>query len=1181
MKNMSLYNKIFIIFTVTLLIAISLVGWFGIRSTTDAYVDSVNELSQQNTYALKMEIEKKLEYVPKDALYSTNFYALKKYIVWNNMGEEEKAEKWKQIFSDTLVDFLNTRKDYYKARVIDTDGKEMVSAKYNKSTDSTTLVPYNKLQNKKNRDYVKKTKLLKKGEFYISNINLNMEHGKITKPYIPVIRFATPIIDVNDKLVGIFVTSVYADIVLDIIQSQLNLHKDKKVSYFLLDRDGNYLYNEDKTKRWNPQLKHGFNFNKEFFDISKKFKDNESGVFTYQNKIFSFHKVCPLASLPDNYWYIVSSVDENVALSRLDNFKIIFTIIFLLVILASTLIVRYFVLKITTPLTQVTTQLKALSNGEIQKEHIGYNSNDEIGEIVHSTVKLVNAIETTIKQANAVADGDFTKEIKLLSTNDELGLAIKSMTLRLKEITQLAQNLSFGNYDVKVIAKNSEDKLGLALINMVDYLSNITKIAESIALGELDINYKVKGDNDRLGIAILQMIEYLKTILKQADAISKDDFSNSIEAKSKRDELSLALITMTQKLRDSSIQNKNEIYFSEGIGKFSDSLSGVNNISELSRKAITVASRYIDASSGVIYSYDKDKEELNLVASFAYITRDSLSNSFKLGEGIIGQVALEKEAILIRNIKDDDYIVQSGTTTSKPKEIYAVPLIHEGELYGVMEFMSYDGFSKIHKNYLSKISSICASMLHTTNQNVQIKVLLEKSQEAFEELQTQSEELQETNVQMEEQQQQLTLQSHELKIKNETLAQAKEEIDQRAEDLEKALKYKSEFLANMSHELRTPLNSIILLSKLLTNNQNNTLSPKDIEKSAVIHKAGNDLLFLINDILDLSKIESGKMELVYEEINSNDIVKDMTDLFSALAQEKKIDFNVKDNFNSTFTTDLTKLEQVVKNLLSNAFKFTKDGSIDLTIDSKDNMINIVVKDSGIGIPKDKLETIFEAFKQVDGSISREFGGTGLGLSISKNIIDILGGNITVESEFGKGTSFIITLPLDKDENPDKDSVDISKKIDMEIPINSEQEIKSIIDTENDEFEDVDDYLLSGKNILVVDDDSRNIFTLTSILESMDAEVYSAFNGKEAIELLESSDKIDLILMDIMMPIMDGLTAIENIKQNSKFKNIPIIAITAKTMKEDKQKCLDSGANDYIQKPLNHSLFTSMLKAWIK
>lgn len=1184
MKNMSLYNKIFIIFTITLLISVSLIGWFGIESTTKAYVESVYELSQKNVQALNVEIEKKLEYVPKDVLYSANFYALKKFLVWNAMDEEKKAEKWKQIFSDALVDFLDTRKDYYKARIIDVDGNEMVSARYDKDTDKTVLISDSELQNKKGRDYVEKTKLLKKGEFYVSHMNLNIENGKIEKPYTPVIRFATPIIDSNNDLVGIFVTSVYADMVLNIIDTQLKLNAKKDINYFLIDTNGDYLYNKDKTKRWNHQLKHGFNFNKEFFNIKDKFKDKDSGIFSYKNKIYSFHKLRPIVSLPNNYWYIVSSIDEAMALSKLDNFKIIFAIIFILVILASIFIVRIFVLKITTPLSKVTEQLKALSNGKIQKEHIIYDSNDEIGEIVDSTVKLVDAIETTIKQANAVANGEFIKEIKLLSNNDELGLAIQSMTLRLKEITNLAQSLSFGDYDVKVIAKSSEDKLGLALIDMIDYLSNITKVAESIALGELNIKYKVKGEDDRLGRAILQMIKYLRTILRQADAISKDNFSNSIEAKSKNDELSSALITMTQKLRDSSIQNKNEIYFSEGIGKFSDSLSGVNDTIELSRKAIVSASRYVNASSGVLYSFDKDKSELNLIASFAYTTRNNLSNNFRLGEGIVGQVALEKEPILIKNIKDDEYIIQSGTTISKPKEVYAIPLVHEDELFGVMEMMSYEGFTKIHKNYLSKISSICASALHTTNQNVQIKILLEKSQEAYEELQTQSEELQETNVQMEEQQQQLTIQSQELQVKNETLAQAKQEIDKRAEELEKASKYKSEFLANMSHELRTPLNSIILLSKLLTQNQNKTLNAKDVEKSKVIHKAGNDLLLLINDILDLSKIESGNMELIYEDIATSDIVDEMKGLFGAIADDKGLDFIINDEFKSYFYTDKTKLSQIIKNLLSNAFKFTKEGSVSIKITNNINNIIFTISDTGIGIPKEKLITIFEAFKQVDGSISREFGGTGLGLSITKTIVDLMDGVINVESEVGNGTSFTVTLPLNIGKNKilkESKIVEDKKVIESKDILTSVKDstIEQIFQNENDDISYENE--LIDKHILIVDDDSRNIFTLTSTLENMDAEVYSAFNGQEALEILEDEETIDLILMDIMMPVMDGLSAIKSIKADERFKDIPIIAITAKTMLEDRDKCLDAGASDYLQKPLKHNSLISMIKAWIQ
>jgi two-component system chemotaxis sensor kinase CheA len=389
----------------------------------------------------------------------------------------------------------------------------------------------------------------------------------------------------------------------------------------------------------------------------------------------------------------------------------------------------------------------------------------------------------------------------------------------------------------------------------------------------------------------------------------------------------------------------------------------------------------------------------------------------------------------------------------------------------------------------------------------------------------------------------------------------------------------------MSHELRTPLNSIILLSKLLTNNQNNNLTPKDIEKTSVIHKAGNDLLLLINDILDLSKIESGNMELIYEDVQTGAILEEMKGLFGAVAEDKKIDFILNDLYQDSFQTDKVKLSQVLKNLLSNAFKFTKSGMVSIDIEEEHGQLLISVVDSGIGIPEDKLKTIFEAFKQVDGSISREFGGTGLGLSISKTIVDLMNGEIVVKSQEGKGTTFTIKLPLLK-------STEVQTKLEqesmIEIPHAKSPELKpnfensdsSVSIIKEEEIEEDYGGIFRGKNILIVDDDSRNIFTLTSTLESMDAEIFSAFNGKEAIEVLDEEEYIDLILMDVMMPVMDGLVAIKNIKASA-YKDIPIIAITAKTMPEDKQKCLDVGADDYLPKPIEHSSLISMIKAWIK
>lgn len=1174
----SVKNKIFSLFVVVIVIAVSVVGWFGFKSAKESYINAALSINKGEAKALSHEIKGFLGTIPEDVIYNANFYALEKLLVWEDLKDKRKIKKWKNIYISTLKDYISNKKFYYQVRILDANGKEKILLKYDKKTDKIIQTPDEKLQDKSHRNYFKEAMKLKKGEFYISPMTLNIENGMIEKPFVPVVRYVTPLVNTNGETKGVIILNFNASYILDEIATAKSIDDTRGTQmYYLLNEEGYYLFIDDKSKRWGFQLGTDYSFKRDYAGVLEKFKDKDEVTFIENGKIFSMNKVYPnKAANRYRFWYLVTEIDEDVALASLDTFINIFFLILIAVLGIGLFIIDFYISRLINPLSRVTQQLKALSNGEIQKENIVYRANDEVGEIVKSTDKLVDAIETTIQQANAVADGNFTREIKLLGKNDALGLAISGMTSRLKEITHLAQSLSVGNYDVHVVAKSADDKLGLALVDMVKYLELITFVTESIAVGEIDVKYKSKGGDDRLGHAILQMIKYLKTILKQADAITKEDFSSSVEVKSKNDELGIAIVSMTSMLRDSSIQNKNEIYFSEGIGEFSEKISGISNVKELAKETITILSRYVDASSGVLYTFDSEKKELNLIASYAYTSRDSLSNIFKLGEGVVGQVGLEREPILLKNIKDDTFYVQSGTTSARAKEVYTFPLIHDGELFGVVEVMSFESFTKIHRDYLDKTATVFASALHTTSQNSQIKILLEKSQEAFEELQKQSEELQESNVQMEEQQQQLKLQSDELQIKNETLANAKEEIDQRAQDLEIASKYKSEFLANMSHELRTPLNSIILLSKLLTQNQDKTLSTNDVEKSAVIHKAGNDLLLLINDILDLSKIESGKMELFYEDIPSLEIVDEMRGLFSAEAQERGLDFIIKDEYNSIFSVDKVKISQVLKNLLSNAFKFTKEGSVTLEFKENNAKLNIIVKDTGIGIPTDKIKTIFEAFKQVDGSISREFGGTGLGLSISKSIIDLMNGKIVVESEFGRGTSFIVTIPLFKGSKVEAIKVKKLKEVQKSI----EPQTTPILQKESEDISFKHE--LRDKNILIVDDDSRNIFTLTSTLESMDAEVYSAFNGKEALELLEDTqENIDLILMDIMMPVMDGLVAIKNIKANDKFKDIPIIAITAKTMPEDKQKCLDAGANDYLAKPLDHGALVSMIKAWIE
>jgi signal transduction histidine kinase/CheY-like chemotaxis protein len=877
----------------------------------------------------------------------------------------------------------------------------------------------------------------------------------------------------------------------------------------------------------------------------------------------------------NRYWYLISVVDKNVVFSSLNNFTQSFIIIMFLSLFLGLYIISRYITRLMQPLSKVTLQLKALAKGNIQRENITYEANDEIGQIVESTKIVVEAIDTTIAQANSVANGEFSKDVKLLSEHDALGLAIENMTKRLKEITQIARSLSYGNYNVKVIAKTESDLLGIALIDMVEYLKTVSKVAENIASGKVDLEYESRSKDDKLGLAMIKMIEYLKTIVHQANAISKGDFSQNIEVKSKYDELGIALASMTEILRENSIKNKNEIWFSDGVGELSDKITGINDMQELSKEAISMLSRYVGASTGVLYVYEAEKEELQLVASFAYMQREQLSNNFKLGEGIVGQVALEKEPILLTNVQDSAFEIQSGTTKARAKEVFTFPLIHDGDLFGVIEVMSFEHFTDLYREYLIKVSGIIATALHTLKQNLRIKKLLDETNKAYEELQSQSEELQESNVQLEEQQQQLKLQSKEMKIKNEELLKTQDELDQRADALEKASQYKSEFLANMSHELRTPLNSIILLSKLLTQVKEDECDDVS-DKARVINKAGSDLLLLINDILDLSKVESGNMEIMKDTIDSSEIIQEIQDLFYEIAREKGLELKLDDKFHGNFVADKTKLLQVIKNFLSNAFKFTKEGYVGLNIEQKGDAIVFSVVDTGIGIPKNKLNLIFEAFKQVDGSISREYGGTGLGLSISKKFVDLMHGHIEVESHEGEGSVFRVILPLEKAKNDDE-SIQPKK---VEEKKNQETPSLNILNEEDEVDESFEETLFEGKNILIVDDDSRNIFTLSSALQELGAETFSALNGKEAYEFLGSSEeKMDVILMDIMMPVVDGLEAIKMIKNDDRFSSIPIIAVTAKSTKADKEQCFAAGANDYITKPIDLNALVSILKAW--
>ena len=472
-------------------------------------------------------------------------------------------------------------------------------------------------------------------------------------------------------------------------------------------------------------------------------------------------------------------------------------------------------------------------------------------------------------------------------------------------------------------------------------------------------------------------------------------------------------------------------------------------------------------------------------------------------------------------------------------------------------------------------------------------------QSQSEELQTQQEELQQRNEELQDKAAQLGEQNQAIEMKNKEIENARAELEEKAEQLSLSSKYKSEFLANMSHELRTPLNSLLILAKLLAENPGNNLNEKQIEFAKTIYSSGSDLLALINDILDLSKIEAGKMDLA----------------FRPLAEQKELTLNVElgDGVSPTITTDEQRLQQILNNLLSNAFKFTPAGSVTMRIatapaDSRltndrlkraPQVIAFSVTDTGIGIEADKLRLIFEAFQQADGTTNRRYGGTGLGLSISREIAGLLGGEIHVESTVEAGSTFTLYLPaqFDPSSSPRRfqtwtvaagDPLMAHEDRPLFPPSPAGTSSGELIDVRaadderwTSDLSDGGTAVLDGKKILIVDDDVRNVFALASALELHGVEVLYAENGEEGLEILRQNTDVDLTFMDIMMPEIDGYETIKMVRAIPDFEHLPIIALTAKAMKGDREKTISAGASDYIAKPVDFDRLFSLLSRWLR
>lgn len=649
------------------------------------------------------------------------------------------------------------------------------------------------------------------------------------------------------------------------------------------------------------------------------------------------------------------------------------------------------------------------------------------------------------------------------------------------------------------------------------------------------------------------------------------------------------ILSTNTELAQISALNEHNNWLLSGAAEINEAMQGEQEIEELSANIISKIGNYMEARIGALFLVDDKKKNLYLSGSYAYTGKTN--QAIKLGEGLIGQIALEKTSKLINEVPEDYIKIKSALGNTKPRYLFLVPIVFENRTIAVAEL----GFIiKPQENKLKLISNIAENIgiaLNSALAHLQLKELFEQTQQQAEELVSQQEELRTTNeelvyktealqaseeelrVQQEELQQtnaELEEKAQQLEERNLSINEAKEAISLKAEELELSSKYKSEFLANMSHELRTPLNSILILARILKENRPNNLSDEQIKYAGVIHNAGSDLLTLINDILDLSKIESGNIDLHLEKVRPVEIRNNLESLFTELASHKKIDFKISlaNDLPTDFVSDQIRLEQIIKNLLSNAFKFTPEkGKIELLInlvsttsvkltgslkENSNKVLSFAVSDTGIGISTDKQQVIFEAFQQEDGSTSRKYGGTGLGLSISKELANLLGGEIKVESEQGVGSKFTLYIPQNLVVTTEHE--DLRKTTAETLPV---------IQAESEQFEFISAEK-SNNNLLIVEDDVHFAEILKTYAIEKGFNPTLAYSGDKGLELANTLLP-DAIVLDVMLPVMDGWTILKKLKSNPLTKDIPVHMMSAGHEKETKAK--KEGAIGFLQKPI--------------
>ncbi|GAB6095231.1 hypothetical protein JCM14469_14830 [Desulfatiferula olefinivorans] len=791
---------------------------------------------------------------------------------------------------------------------------------------------------------------------------------------------------------------------------------------------------------------------------------------------------------------------------------------------------------------------------------------------IHSDIKELTFTRSNLGRTEVIsrinkAEEDVYRQLDIIkdSIPGDAGLALENETRRLltnwrslrDEIIQFVKEEK-NDEAALVIRKKGDEQVAL----LQQKLAELNDDAKQTADGYLQIAGDIDGRiivSTAIAIVVIVLVSaFLAYIL--IDSIVSDVL---------RLKIIMSKIEKTGKLEKSNLTGKNEVvsmarhfnnlidmlqgqlYLREGISDMIRDLSGNLPYDELVSKGLNYIARYTDACIGALYAYDKNTKTCRLTASYAFVDRKYLSESFKAGEGIVGQVALERKPIHLHNIERTDALANTGTVSEPPRSIYTVPLIFDHMLYGVLELGSFEPFSKPKIDFLNAAAINLSSYLFSSVQNEEIQRLLQESRNANNSLQARTDEVNEANEKLTAMNEELQAQSRELQAQTEELEVQKTELEIQRSRVEEADRLKSEFLSNMSHELRTPLNSVLALSQLMISRGTGNDPDQESEYLKVIERNGRQLLALINDILDLSKIEAGKMDIYMTDFDTRALVERALSTIIPLAAKKGLRVE-KDLDDAPYIhSDEDKINQILLNLFSNAVKFTDKGQITARVATDNGHVHFTVTDTGIGIDKKDLHHIFDEFRQVDGSTTRSHEGTGLGLAICAKLADLLGGSIHVDSDPDKGSRFTLTLPLAK-----VDEKDVRER---------QQQESRRIERERE---------ASSNTVVVIDDDPDIRAEMKTYLTQAGYHVETARNGKQGIELVRALKPM-AVTLDIMMPEMDGWEVVRLLKESRETDKIPIVIVS---VSNDQQTGMALGAAGYIVKPLNRERILSAIQS---